>query len=150
MQIKMHQIPLLKFQKNNSRRFLCCTAFLDVDTTQLFWEKRLKGCRFGRQRRECQFLEKKCDWHSKFYIVLCLLFIKSFCIKTNMNKATRLLYYRPDPKAWITLALVEIPYMNCFFPKLVKYCGGNNIPFHILHNFNTVPGHLTGLGYFRP
>jgi hypothetical protein len=28
VQIKIHQSPLLKFQENNSRRFLCSTAFL--------------------------------------------------------------------------------------------------------------------------
>jgi hypothetical protein len=121
-----------------------------TDTTQLFWEKRLKGCACGRQRRECQFLEKKSEWPSKFDIVSCLLFMESSCSKKNMNKATRLLLYGPDPKAWITIALVEIPSMNFFFPRLLKYCGGYNIPLHILDNFDTVPGHSTGLGYFRP
>ena len=35
-------------------------------------------------------------------------------------------------KAWVTVALFEDLFINCFIPETDKYCRGNNIPFKVV------------------
>lgn len=101
---------------------MCSAAFLERGYNSVVLGETPEKMYNWKAEKKVSVLGEKSDWSLKFDIVSCLLFMEYSCIEIYMIKATRLLSCGPDPKAWITVALVEISYMNCIFPKLVKYC----------------------------
>lgn len=59
----------------------------------------------------------------------------------HINKHTLPVYYRSNPKAWMTQALFEDWFMNCFIPQAREYCAERGIPFKILLVMDNAPGH---------
>ena len=66
--------------------------------------------------------------------------LKPFCIYhsenprafKNVNKHTLPVYFRSNAKAWMTQALFEGWFLNCFIPQVREYCLERGIPFKIL------------------
>jgi hypothetical protein len=67
----------------------------------------------------------------------------------DLSRATLPGHFRSNPKAWMAIALSENWFMNCFIPKVEKFCTGKDIPFHILLIIGNAPGHNTHLDNFH-
>jgi hypothetical protein len=67
----------------------------------------------------------------------------------GLSKATLLFHFRSDPKAWMTKALFEDWFMNCFISEVEKFCRGNDILFKILFIVDNAPGHPAHLDEFH-
>uniref|UniRef100_K7FJD3 HTH CENPB-type domain-containing protein n=1 Tax=Pelodiscus sinensis TaxID=13735 RepID=K7FJD3_PELSI len=59
----------------------------------------------------------------------------------NISKATLPVHYHANKKAWMTLALFEDWFMNCFIPAVMSYFPEKGIPFQILLILDNTPGH---------
>uniref|UniRef100_K7GC45 HTH CENPB-type domain-containing protein n=1 Tax=Pelodiscus sinensis TaxID=13735 RepID=K7GC45_PELSI len=59
----------------------------------------------------------------------------------NISKATLPVHYHINKKAWMTLALFEDWFMNCFIPEVKSYFLKKGIPFQILLILDNAPGH---------
>ncbi|XP_060771024.1 tigger transposable element-derived protein 1-like isoform X4 [Neoarius graeffei] len=68
----------------------------------------------------------------------------------NVNKHTLPVYFRSNHKAWMTQALFEDWFMNCFIPQVREYCLEKQIPFKILLLLDNAPGHPPHLADFHP
>jgi len=68
----------------------------------------------------------------------------------NVSKHTLPIYYRHNKKAWMTLALFEDWFLNCFIPQAREYCRQNNIPFKILLILDNALGHPQHIGDMHP
>jgi hypothetical protein len=67
----------------------------------------------------------------------------------GLSKATLPVHFRSNPKAWMTIALFEDWFINCFIPEVEKFCTGNDIPFKILLIVDNAPGHPAHLDDFH-
>nr|XP_014429517.1 tigger transposable element-derived protein 1-like [Pelodiscus sinensis] len=67
----------------------------------------------------------------------------------NISKATLPVHYRANKKAWLTLALFEDWFMNCFIPEVKSYFLEKGIPFQILFILDNAPGHPQYLNYLN-
>ncbi|XP_013920865.1 PREDICTED: tigger transposable element-derived protein 1-like [Thamnophis sirtalis] len=72
------------------------------------------------------------------------------CMFKNFSKTSLPIYYRPDPKAWITPILFDDWFMNCFIPQVKEYCWQKGIPFRILLLLSKAPGFPPDLGSLHP
>jgi hypothetical protein len=63
------------------------------------------------------------------------------CAFKHINKLTLPVYYHSNPKAWMTQALFENWFINCFIPQASEYCGERGITFKILLVMDNAPGH---------
>ncbi|XP_051790420.1 tigger transposable element-derived protein 1 isoform X1 [Erpetoichthys calabaricus] len=68
----------------------------------------------------------------------------------GISKATLPVYYRSNPKTWVTVDIFEDWFVNCFIPEVEKYCRENGIPFKILLILDNAPGHPAHLDDFHP
>uniref|UniRef100_A0A8C4NEI8 HTH CENPB-type domain-containing protein n=1 Tax=Eptatretus burgeri TaxID=7764 RepID=A0A8C4NEI8_EPTBU len=68
----------------------------------------------------------------------------------NVNKHTLPIYYRSNAKAWMTQALFEDWFLNCFIPQVREYCLERGIPFKILLILENAPGHPPHLADLHP
>ena len=68
----------------------------------------------------------------------------------NVNKHTLPVYYRSNRKAWMTQALFEDWFSNCFIPQVREYCLEREIPFKILLLLDNAPGHPPHLADLHP
>jgi len=68
----------------------------------------------------------------------------------NVNKHTLPVYFRSNAKAWMTQALFEDWFLNCFIPQVREYCLERGIPFKILLILDNAPGHPPHLADLHP
>ena len=68
----------------------------------------------------------------------------------NVNKHTLPVFYRANTKAWMTQALFEDWFINCFVPEARQYCLEKGIPFKILLLLDNAPGHPQHIGDLHP
>ncbi|XP_066471494.1 tigger transposable element-derived protein 1-like isoform X2 [Tiliqua scincoides] len=68
----------------------------------------------------------------------------------HISKATLPVYYHANRKAWITEAIFEDWFANCFIPEVENYCQEKGIPFKILLTLDNAPGHPSHLDDFHP
>lgn len=68
----------------------------------------------------------------------------------HINKHTLPVYYCSNPKTWMTRALFEDLFMNCFIPQALEYCVERGIPFKILLIMDSAPDHLPYLNDLHP
>ena len=68
----------------------------------------------------------------------------------NVNKHTLPVFYRSNNKAWMTQALFEDWFINCFIPAAREYCLKKDIPFKILLLLDNAPGHPQHLDDLHP
>lgn len=68
----------------------------------------------------------------------------------NVSKHTLPVYYRHNKKAWMTSALFEDWFLNCFIPQAREYCRQNNISFRLLLILDDAPGHPQHIGAMHP
>lgn len=68
----------------------------------------------------------------------------------HISKETLPLYYRANRKAWVTDAIFEDWFANCFIPEVEKYCREKEIPFKILLTLDNAPGHPAHLNDVHP
>jgi hypothetical protein len=61
----------------------------------------------------------------------------------GLSKATLPADFCSSPKARMTTALPEVCFMNCFIPKVEKFCRRNDVPFGILFITDSAPGYPT-------
>ena len=59
----------------------------------------------------------------------------------KVNKHTLPVYYRFNTKAWMTQALFEDWYANCFIPQVRQYLLEKGLPFKVLLCLDNAPGH---------
>jgi hypothetical protein len=71
------------------------------------------------------------------------------CAFKGLSKATLPVHFRSSPKAWMTIALLEDLFMNCFIPEVEKFCRENDIPFKILLIVDNAPGLPSHLDDFQ-
>ncbi|XP_033613726.1 COX assembly mitochondrial protein 2 homolog isoform X1 [Fukomys damarensis] len=128
----------------------------NVDETSLFW-KRMPECTYIRQ-------ESKAIPGFRDHVTLLLggnvagFKLKPFLIYhsenprafKNVSKHTLPVHYRHNKKAWMTSALLEDWFLNCFIPQAKEYCGRNNISFKILLILDDAPGHPQHIGTIHP
>lgn len=46
------------------------------------------------------------------------------CVVKSLSKTTLRVHFHSNPKPWMTVVLSEDCFMNCFIPKVGKFCGG--------------------------
>uniref|UniRef100_S4RL09 HTH CENPB-type domain-containing protein n=1 Tax=Petromyzon marinus TaxID=7757 RepID=S4RL09_PETMA len=68
----------------------------------------------------------------------------------GISKATLPVYFRANPTAWVTVAIFEDWFINCFIPDVEKYCRDEGIPFKILLVIDNAPSHPAHLDDFHP
>jgi hypothetical protein len=68
----------------------------------------------------------------------------------NYVKIRLLVHWRSNAKAWITAALFEEWFDNCFVPEVKGYCKQKNIPFKIVLLVDNAPGHHRTLDDLHP
>ncbi|XP_066957407.1 tigger transposable element-derived protein 1-like [Macrobrachium rosenbergii] len=68
----------------------------------------------------------------------------------NVNRHTLPVYYRSNKKAWMTQALFEDWFLNCFIPQVREYCLENTVPFKVLLLLDNAPGHPPHLADLHP
>ncbi|XP_023565087.1 COX assembly mitochondrial protein 2 homolog isoform X1 [Octodon degus] len=128
----------------------------NVDETSLFW-KRMPECTYTDQ-------ESKAIPGLRDHVTLLLggnvagFKLKPFLIYhsenprafKNVSKHTLPVHYRHNKKAWMTSALFEDWFLNCFIPQAKEYCRQNNIAFKILLILDDAPGHPRHIGTMHP
>nr|XP_017197868.1 COX assembly mitochondrial protein 2 homolog isoform X1 [Oryctolagus cuniculus] len=128
----------------------------NVDETSLFWKRML----------ECTYIHQESKTIPGFRDRVTLLLggnvagfkLKPFLIYhsenprafKNVSKHMLPVYYRHNKKAWMTSALFEDWFLNCFIPQTREYFRQNNIPFKILLILDNVPGHPQHIGDMHP
>lgn len=128
----------------------------NVDETSLFW-KRMPECTYFHE-------ESKAIPGFRDHVTLLLggnvagFKLKPFLIYhsenprafKNVSKHTLPVHYRHNKKAWMTSALFEDWFLNCFIPQAKEYCTQNNITFKILLILDDAPGHPQHIGTMHP
>ncbi|XP_063875817.1 tigger transposable element-derived protein 1-like [Scylla paramamosain] len=131
----------------------------NVDETGLFWKRMPERSYIHKE-------EKSMPGFKAFKDRLTLLFggnIAGFKLKPfliyhaenprtfkNVNRHVLPVYYRSNKKAWMTQALFEDWFLNCFIPQVREYCLENTIPFKILLVLDNAPGHPSHLPDLHP
>ena len=68
----------------------------------------------------------------------------------NINRHTLPAHYRASRKLWMTQALFEDWFLNCFIPSVQQYCLEKKVPFKILLLLDNTPGHPPRLDDLYP
>ncbi|XP_059583233.1 tigger transposable element-derived protein 1-like [Alligator mississippiensis] len=68
----------------------------------------------------------------------------------QVSKHTLPIYYRANNKAWMTQALFEDWFINCFIPSVKHYCLEKGVPFKIILLLDNAPGHPQHLDDLHP
>ncbi|XP_006635468.2 tigger transposable element-derived protein 1-like [Lepisosteus oculatus] len=132
----------------------------NVDEAGLFWkrmpdrtyiskeEKTTPGCKAGKDRLTL-LLGGNAAGDCKLKPLLVYHSERPRAFK-GISKATLPMTFRSNPKAWVTLALFEDWFVNCFIPEVEKYCLEKRIPFKILLVLDNAPDHPAHLDDFHP
>ena len=131
----------------------------NVDETALFWKKMPKGTYISKEfssapghkaikERFTLLLGGNIAGH-KLKPFLIALSENPRALK-NVNKHALPVYYRSNKKAWMTMALFEDWFQNCFIPEVREYCTNKGIPFKILLVLDNAPGHPSYLDDLHP
>jgi hypothetical protein len=114
----------------------------NVDETGLFWkkmpdrtyiskeEKTMTGFKAAKDRLTL-LLGANAAGDCKLKLLLVYRSENPLAFK-GLSEATLPFHFCSNPKAWMTIALFKDWFMNCFIPKVEKFCRGNYIPFKIL------------------
>ena len=68
----------------------------------------------------------------------------------QVNKNTLPVFYRANKKAWMTQALFEDWFINCFIPSVKPYCLEKGLPFKVILLLDNAPGHPQHLDDLNP
>ncbi|XP_059580411.1 tigger transposable element-derived protein 1-like [Alligator mississippiensis] len=68
----------------------------------------------------------------------------------QVSKHTLPVYYRANSKPWMTQALFEDWFINCFIPSVKHYCLEKGVPFKIILLLDNAPGHPQHLDDLHP
>ena len=128
----------------------------NVDETGLYWKR----------MPECTYIQEEAKSMPGFKDRLTLLLggniagfkLKPFliyhsenlCVLKDVNEHTLPVYFHSNRKAWMTQALFEDWFINCFIPEVREYCLKKAIPFKILLLLDNAPGHPPHLADFHP
>ncbi|XP_068218893.1 tigger transposable element-derived protein 1-like [Palaemon carinicauda] len=130
----------------------------NVDETGLYW-KRMPACTYFQKSKHMTGIN---SYKDRFTLLLggniAGFKLKPFLIYhsenprafRNVSKHTLPVYFRSNQKAWMTQALFEDWFINCFVPQVRQNCLEQGIPFKILLLLDNEPEHPTYLTDINP
>lgn len=68
----------------------------------------------------------------------------------NKDKSALPVFWRANPKAWVTASLFTDWFMNCFVPNVKQYLASKSLPFKALLLIDNLPGHPETLKLVNP
>ncbi|XP_059583646.1 tigger transposable element-derived protein 1-like [Alligator mississippiensis] len=131
----------------------------NVDETRLFWKKMPERSYIHKEAKAMPGFKAFKD-----RVTLLLggnvagFKLKPFLIHRSENpralkqvsKHTLPVYYRANSKAWMTQALFEDWFINCFIPSVKRCCLEKGVPFKIILLLDNAPGHPQHLDDLHP
>lgn len=132
----------------------------NADETGMFWkrmpahtfisenEKSAPGFKAAKDRLTLLF----CCNASGDFLVKPMLVYKSLNPRPlkNKNKDYLPVFWRANPKAWVTMTLFTDWFTNCFVPSVKQYLASKSLPFKVLLLIDNAPGHPETLNLIDP